>query len=85
MNAPWPPPTKAIDFAHETKTPQVVKVPDQPLYEIAIPLAVRGEVVGLVDMLVSRERSNSAIRREMERCASLIPPSLRTTASAASR
>ena len=27
----------------------------------------------------------AAIRREMERCASLIPPSLRTTASAASR
>lgn len=63
----WPPPTDAIEQAFYTKTPKVRAVADQPFYEIAIPLAVRGDVVGIVDMLVSREGSGRLIYREMSK------------------
>lgn len=63
----WPPPTGAVDQAYQTKIPSVQQVPNQPLYEIAIPLAVRGEIQGIVDMQVSRSGVDSIISRKMTR------------------
>lgn len=63
----WPPPTDAIEAAHLSKTPKVRAVPNQPFYEIAIPLAVRGEVVGIIDMLVSRQGVERVIGQAMRK------------------
>ena len=62
-----PIPTNAIEQAYVSKTPKVRAVPDQPFYEIAIPLAVRGEVVGIVDMQVSRAGVNQVIAQAMNK------------------
>ena len=59
--------TDAIEQAFTSKTPKVRAVPDQPLYEIAIPLAVRGEVVGIVDMQVSRQGVRAVIAQAMNK------------------
>jgi len=60
-------PTDSVEQAYMTKTPKVRAVPGQPLYEIAIPLAVRGEVVGIVDMQVSREGVQEVIAQAMRK------------------
>ncbi len=60
-------PTNAIEQAYMSKTPKVRAVPDQPFYEIAIPLAVRGEVVGIVDMMISRKGVNEIIAQAMNK------------------
>lgn len=62
-----PLPTDAIEQAYMSKTPKVRAVPDQPLYEIAIPLAVRGEVVGIMDLQVSREGVREVIAQAMNK------------------
>lgn len=62
-----PLPTDAIKEAYTSKTPKVRAVPDQPLYEIAIPLSVRGEVVGIVDMQVSRKGVKDVIAQAMNK------------------
>lgn len=61
-----PLPTDAIEQAFVSKTPKVRTVPDQPLYEIAIPLAVRGEVVGIIDLQVSRKGVQEIIAKAMQ-------------------
>ena len=62
-----PIPTNSIEQAYVSKTPKVRAVPDQPFYEIAIPLAVRGEVVGIVDMQISRQGVNQVIAQAMNK------------------
>ncbi|MEK7656264.1 MAG: hypothetical protein AAB412_00765 [Elusimicrobiota bacterium] len=63
----FPPPTDSVEQAYLSKTPKVRAVPNLPLYEIAIPLAVRGEVVGIVDMQVSREGVQEVIAQAMRK------------------
>lgn len=65
----WPPPTNVIDEAYQSKTPKVRAVPNQPFYEIAIPLAVRGEIKGIVDMQISRQGVDNIISQKMSRYA----------------
>lgn len=62
-----PLPTDAVEQAFVSKTPKVRAVPNQPLYEIAIPLAVRGEVVGIIDMQISRRGVNAIIAQAMRK------------------
>jgi HAMP domain-containing protein len=62
-----PLPTDAVEQAYLSKLPKVRNVPGQPLYEIAIPLAVRGEVMGIVDMQVSREGVKDLIAQAMRK------------------
>lgn len=49
-------PTDAIEQAWLTKTPIVRAVPNKPLYDIAVPLAQRGEVLGILNIQIHRER-----------------------------
>jgi len=67
FNQAVPIPTDAIDKAFKTKTPKVRAVPNQPFYEVAIPLSVRGEIVGIVDMQVSRKGVNKVIAQAMNK------------------
>jgi HAMP domain-containing protein len=60
-------PTDAVAQALQSKTPKVRAVPGQPLYEIAIPLAVHGDLVGLVDMQVSRQGVREVISLAMRK------------------
>jgi len=62
-----PLPTNVIQQAYESKLPRVVSVPDEALYEIAIPLAVRGDVLGIIDMQVSRAGVEALIRQAMQK------------------
>ncbi|MCX5790185.1 MAG: hypothetical protein NTX64_17010 [Elusimicrobia bacterium] len=62
-----PPPTDAIEQAYLSKTPKVRAVPKQAFYEIAIPLAVRGDVMGIVDMQVSRQGVENIISKAMQK------------------
>ncbi len=59
--------TDAIPQAYLSKSPKVRRVPKQPLYEIAIPLSLRGEVIGILDLQVSRAGAealiNSAVKK----------------------
>src|SRR3989338_2080462 len=58
-------PTDAIEQAWLAKSPMVRAVPDQPLYDIAIPLALRGEVMGILNLQVSREGVVKVINKAM--------------------
>lgn len=58
-------PTDAIQQAWLAKSPMVRAVPNLPLYDIAIPLALRGELLGIIDLQVSREGVVRVIDRAM--------------------
>ncbi len=62
-------PTDAIEQAWLSKTPIVRAVPNMPLYDIAIPLALRGDVLGVLDMQVSREGVVKVINKAMNKYA----------------
>jgi HAMP domain-containing protein len=62
-------PTDAIEQAWLSKTPIVRAVPNLPLYDIAIPLALRGDVLGVLDMQVSREGVVKVINKAMNKYA----------------
>jgi HAMP domain-containing protein len=62
-----PPLTDAIRQAYDSLAPRVRPVPKQPLYEVAIPLTVSGEVVGIVDLIVSRASSDLLINSAMSK------------------
>ncbi len=62
-------PTDAIEQAWLAKTPIVRAVPNLPLYDIAIPLALRGDVLGVLDMQVSREGVVKVINKAMHKYA----------------
>lgn len=58
-------PTNAVEQAFISKTPKVRAVPDKPYYEVAIPLAVRNDVLGIVDLIVSRKKADNIVRSAM--------------------
>ncbi|MBI4057388.1 MAG: hypothetical protein HY399_07590 [Elusimicrobia bacterium] len=58
-------PTNAIEQAYLSKSPKVREVPNQSVYDIAIPLSVRGDVLGIVDLQISRKGAESLIRSAM--------------------
>jgi HAMP domain-containing protein len=60
-------PTDAIKEAWLAKTPIVRAVPNMPLYDIAIPLALRGDVLGILDIQVSRRNVVGVIDRAMHK------------------
>jgi len=62
-----PPPTDAISQAYLSKLPKVRQVPKAPFYEIAIPFSVRGEIIGIMDMLVSKAGADMLIGSAMRR------------------
>jgi len=62
-------PTDAIEQASLAKSPVVRAVPGLPLYDIAIPLALRGEVMGILDLQISREGVVKVINRAMRKYA----------------
>ena len=62
-------PTDSIEQAWLSKTPTVRAVPNLPLYDIAIPLALRGEVLGILNLQVSREGVVKVINKAMEKYA----------------
>lgn len=59
--------TNAIEEAWVAKSPRVRPVRDQPFYEIAIPLSVRSEVMGLVNMQISRSGVEAVISQAMRK------------------
>ncbi|MCX7905264.1 MAG: hypothetical protein N2446_01010 [Elusimicrobiales bacterium] len=59
--------TDAIVQAKEAKSPKVRQVPKQPYYEIAIPLSVNNEIVGMLLLLVSRATSQALISSAMKK------------------
>jgi len=59
--------TDAIGQAVQGKTAKVRPVSKQPFYEIAIPLTVNGEIVGIIDLLVSRASSDLLISSAMKK------------------
>ena len=60
-------PTDAIEQAWLAKTPIVRAVPNMPLYDIAIPLALRGDVLGILNLQVSREGVVRVINKAMHK------------------
>lgn len=62
-------PTDAIEQAWMAKSPVVRGVPNLPLYDIAIPLALRGDVLGIIDLQISREGVVKVINRAMNKYA----------------
>jgi len=64
-----PLPTDAIQQAWYAKTPIVRQVPSMQMYDIAIPLALRGDVLGIIDLEVSREGVAKVIDAAMRKYA----------------
>jgi HAMP domain-containing protein len=62
-----PPPTDAISQAYLSKMPKVRQVSGEPFYEIAIPFSVRGEIIGIIDMMVSRAGAEVLIGSAMRK------------------
>ena len=62
-------PTDSIEQAWQAKIPIVRPVPNMPLYDIAIPLALRGEVLGILNLQVSREGVVKVINKAMHKYA----------------
>jgi len=74
IGRPWaefekdvPPPTDAIGQAYMSKLPKVRQVPKEPFYEIAIPFSVRGEIIGIIDVLVSKAGADVLIGTAMRK------------------
>ena len=62
-------PTDAIEQAWLSKSPMVRAVPNLPLYDIAIPLALRGDVLGILNLQISREGVVKVINKAMRKYA----------------
>ncbi len=60
-------PTDAIEQAWLSKQPVIRAVQNLPLYDIAIPLASRGEVLGILNMQISREGVVKVINKAMKK------------------
>jgi HAMP domain-containing protein len=67
FKAQVPPPTDAINDAYLSKLPKVKQVSGEPFYEIAIPFSVRGEIIGIIDMMVSRAGAEVLIGSAMRK------------------
>lgn len=62
-------PTDAIEQAWLAKSPMVRAVPNVAMYDIAIPLSLRGEVMGVINVQVSREGVQRVINKAMQKYA----------------
>lgn len=62
-------PTDAIEQAWLAKSPMVRAVPNVAMYDIAIPLSLRGEVMGVINIQVSREGVRRVINKAMQKYA----------------
>jgi hypothetical protein len=62
-------PTDAIEQAWLSKSPIVRAVPNLALYDIAIPLALRGDVLGILNLQVSRAGVVKVINKAMNKYA----------------
>ncbi len=67
FKAQVPPPTDAISQAYMSKLPKVRQVKGEPFYEIAIPFSVRGEIIGIIDLMVSRAGAEVLIGSAMRK------------------
>ena len=74
MGIPWdefkaqvPPPTDAINQAYLSKSAKVRQVSGEPFYEVAIPLTVRGEIIGIISLMVSRAGAEVLIGSAMRK------------------
>jgi len=67
MQKQVPPPTDAISQAYLSKMPKVRQVKGEPFYEIAIPFSVRGEIIGIIDLMVSRAGAEVLIGSAMRK------------------
>ncbi len=74
IGKPWdefqkdiPPPTDAVGQAYLSKQPKVRQVPGESFYEIAIPFTVRTEVIGIVNVLVSKAGADVLIGSAMSK------------------
>lgn len=74
IGKPWgefekeiPPPTNAINQAYAAKQPKVRQVPKEPLYEIGIPFSVRGDIIGIIDVVVSKAGADLLIGSAMRK------------------
>ncbi len=62
-------PTDAIEQASLSKAPVVRAVPGLPLYDIAIPLSYRGDLVGIINLQVNRAEVIKVINKAMSKYA----------------
>ena len=74
IGVPWdeykeqiPPPTDAINQAFASRVPKVQQVKGEPFYEMAIPFSARGEIIGILDLLVSRAGAEVLIGSAMKK------------------
>ena len=64
-----PPPTDAINQAFASRVPKVQQVKGEPFYEMAIPFSARGDIIGVLDILVSRAGAEVLIGSAMTKYA----------------
>lgn len=62
-----PPPTDAINQAFASRVPKVQQVKGEPFYEMAIPFSARGDIIGILDLLVSRAGAEVLIGSAMRK------------------
>ncbi|MBI4377189.1 MAG: hypothetical protein HY549_12165 [Elusimicrobia bacterium] len=62
-------PTDSIEQAWFAKSPIILPVPNMPLYDIAIPLSLRGDKLGVLNLQVTREGVVKVINRAMRKYA----------------
>lgn len=62
-----PPPTDAINQAYASKIPKVQQVKGEPFYEMAIPFSAKGDIIGILDLLVSRAGAEVLIGSAMRK------------------
>ena len=74
IGMPWdeykeqiPPPTDAINQAFASRVPKVQQVKGEPFYEMAIPFSARGDIIGILDLLVSRAGAEVLIGSAMRK------------------
>lgn len=74
IGIPWddyrqqiPPPTDAINQAFASRVPKVQQVKGEPFYEMAIPFSARGDIIGVLDILVSRAGAEVLIGSAMRK------------------
>ena len=76
MGVPWDEfqktiglPTDAVAQAYVSKTAKVRLVPKQPIYEVAVPITMRSEIIGILDLQVSRAGAAMIIQSAMRKYA----------------
>jgi HAMP domain-containing protein len=69
FNKHVPPASDSIEQAWLAKSPIVRAVAKEPIYDIAIPLSLRGEVLGILNLQVSRQGVVKVINKAMRKYA----------------